>query len=197
MARIGAGTAAYLSLSDDASKVMGDYFERIAHPAMSEISVDFGAMNASDVFPRKIPDLFVGRPVVITGRFTGQPPETIRVKGKVGGVEQAIVVKTNPTETGARNALPAVWARAKISDLSDDALEMSQETASRELPAQIKNVAMEYGLMSAYTAFIAVDSSQVTAGDHGTSVNVPVLVPDGVRYDTTVIEQPKEARHVE
>ena len=51
--------------------------------------------------------------------------------------------------------------------------------------------------MSAYTAFVAVDSSQVTAGDHGTTVNVPVPVPDGVRYDTTVIEQPKEARHVE
>ena len=44
MARIGAGTAAYLSLSDDASKVMGDYFERIAHPAMSR---DFGRLLAT------------------------------------------------------------------------------------------------------------------------------------------------------
>src|SRR5262249_10974077 len=76
MARIGVGTVAYLSLNDDANKIMADYFERIAHPAMSDISVDFGAMQASDVFPQKIPDLFVGRPVIITGRFTGQAPET-------------------------------------------------------------------------------------------------------------------------
>jgi Ca-activated chloride channel family protein len=40
--------------------------------------------------------------------------------------------------------------------------------------------------MSAYTAFVAVDSSHKTAGDYGVSVVVPVPVPDGVRYDTTV-----------
>ena len=40
--------------------------------------------------------------------------------------------------------------------------------------------------MSAYTAFVAVDSTQTTAGDHGVTVAVPVPVPEGVRYDTTV-----------
>src|SRR5213592_317869 len=74
MARFGAGTAAYLSLNDDASKIMADYFARIAHPAMSDLAIDFGQMQASDVFPRKIPDLFVGRPVIITGRFNGAAP---------------------------------------------------------------------------------------------------------------------------
>jgi Ca-activated chloride channel family protein len=197
MARIGAGAVAYLSLNDDANKVMAEYFERIAHPAMSDISVDFGAMQASDVFPQKIPDLFVGRPVIITGRFTGRAPETIRIRGKVGGAPQEIVVKTNSTETSERNALPAVWARAKISDLSDGALDAPQDIAEKDLPQQIKNVALEYGLMSAYTSFVAVDSSQVTAGNHGTTVNVPVPVPDGVRYDTTVMENGKEVKHVD
>ncbi|MHC4088613.1 MAG: hypothetical protein ACYSU5_25915 [Planctomycetota bacterium] len=49
-------------------------------------------------------------------------------------------------------------------------------------------VALEYSLMSAYTAFVAVDSSRITEGDHGVTVDVPVPVPDGVRYDTTVRE---------
>ena len=56
------------------------------------------------------------------------------------------------------------------------------------LPPLIKQVALEYGLMSAYTAFVAVDSSARTAGDHGTTVGVPVPVPEGVRYETTVRE---------
>jgi Ca-activated chloride channel family protein len=42
--------------------------------------------------------------------------------------------------------------------------------------------------MSAYTAFVAVDSMTRTAGGHGTTVVVPVPVPEGVRYDTTVEE---------
>jgi Ca-activated chloride channel family protein len=40
--------------------------------------------------------------------------------------------------------------------------------------------------MSAYTAFVAVDSLTRTSGEHGTTVFVPVPVPEGVRYETTV-----------
>src|SRR5262249_33556312 len=135
------------------------------------------------------------RPVIITGRFNGEAPDTIRIRGKVGGEAQDIVVKTNATESGTPSALPAVWARAKISDLSDDVLGRPDLVAAN--PDQIKQVALEFGLMSAYTSFVAVDSSQVTSGDHGTTVNVPVPVPDGVRYDTTVSEGAKEVRRVE
>lgn len=42
--------------------------------------------------------------------------------------------------------------------------------------------------MSAYTAFLAVDGSERTAGSEGVNVPVGVPVPDGVRYDTTVTE---------
>ena len=40
--------------------------------------------------------------------------------------------------------------------------------------------------MSQFTAFVAVDSLTRTAGNHGTTVAIPVPVPDGVRYETTV-----------
>jgi Ca-activated chloride channel homolog len=61
--------------------------------------------------------------------------------------------------------------------------------ADETLPTQIKQVALEYGLMSPYTAFVAVDSLTKTAGTTGVSVAVPVPVPDGVKYDTTVQEK--------
>ena len=41
-------------------------------------------------------------------------------------------------------------------------------------------------VMCRYTAFLAVDASRRTAGDSGVAVSVPVPVPDGVRYDTTI-----------
>ena len=72
----------------------------------------------------------------------------------------------------------------KIADLAERATYEGGE----ELPEQIKQVALEFGLMSAYTAFVAVDSLTRTSGDHGTTVAVPVPVPEGVRYDTTVME---------
>ncbi|MFP4027521.1 MAG: hypothetical protein ACLFWL_07005 [Candidatus Brocadiia bacterium] len=80
--------------------------------------------------------------------------------------------------------MAGVWARAQIADLYDQATYDSDP----ELPTLIKNVALNYGLMSQYTSFVAVDSLSQTAGDHGTTVAVPVPVPEGVKYETTVEE---------
>jgi Ca-activated chloride channel family protein len=188
MARLGNGAAAYLGLNDDAEKVLGEYFQRISHPALTDLRADFGAAQVSDVFPATPPDLFVGRPVVVTGRFTGEVPKTVRIAGKAGGEEQTFVIE--PAEHDAtfeHSGIAAVWARMKIADIADRSI---FDTATAEdAPRQIEQVALEHGLMSAFTSFVAVDSTQRTAGDHGTTVATPAPVPDGVRYDTTVPEK--------
>jgi Ca-activated chloride channel family protein len=84
--------------------------------------------------------------------------------------------------TIAHAGVAPVWARMKIAELSDRSI----YSEMGDLPEQIRTVALNYNLVSAFTAFVAVDSSTRTAGDHGTTVSVPVPVPEGVRYDTTV-----------
>jgi Ca-activated chloride channel family protein len=61
-------------------------------------------------------------------------------------------------------------------------------TSIRRIPEQIRQLALDYNLMSAYTSFVAVDSTHRTAGSRGTTVPVAVPVPEGVRYETTVDE---------
>jgi Ca-activated chloride channel family protein len=183
MAKIGNGAVAYLSLQDNAEAIMAMFLDRISYPALTDISIDFGSLRVSDVYPRRIPDLFVGRPVIVTGRFTGSADGVIRVRGFAGSEAKDILVPicTDQPAPG-HQSLAAIWARNKIADLAD----RSGWNDSPDLPDQIKQVALEYGLMSPYTSFIAVDSLTRTAGDHGVTVNVPVPVPDGVKYETTV-----------
>jgi Ca-activated chloride channel family protein len=78
--------------------------------------------------------------------------------------------------------LAQIWARSLIRELNDQ-LTWSQEDG---LDDRILKTALAYNLASAYTSFVAVDSSIVTEGDYGTTVHVPVPMPAGVRYDTTV-----------
>jgi Ca-activated chloride channel family protein len=73
----------------------------------------------------------------------------------------------------------------KIADLS----EQSTYAPDPELPEAIKKVALDYSLMSPFTAFVAVDSSRRTEGTEGTTVPIAVPVPEGVKYDTTVEEK--------
>ena len=180
MAKLGRGAVAYIGLDDSAGEVVDLYYDRISHPALADVIIDWGDMQVTDVYPRHIPDLFVGRPVIITGRFSGEA-NTIRVSGSVGDLTQELSIGVD-LDDSSHPGIACVWARKKIEDLANQAA-YDQET---DLPGQIKQVALNYSLMSAYTAFVAVDSSHKTAGDHGITVVVPVPVPEGVRYDTTV-----------
>ena len=185
MAKAGRGTVAYLGSRDDGAKVMDAFFTRISYPGLTDITIDWGGLQVSEVFPHLTPDLFVGRPVILTGRFQGEATAPIRVTGKVANERLDFTVPVDQETTAAHKALPSVWARMKIADLSDE----STYAPNPELPDQIKQVALDYGLMSAFTAFVAVDSSQQTAGTEGTTVPVAVPVPEGVKYSTTVPEK--------
>jgi Ca-activated chloride channel family protein len=153
------------------------------------VNIDWGAMRVTDVFPSRVPDLFVGRPVILTGRYTGTGDTTITISGSTGDRATEIEIPVQSADGSATHTgLPAVWARAKIADIAERAVYEHAYGDIDALEDAIKQVALEYGLMSAYTAFVAVDSLSHTTGNHGTTVAVPVPVPDGVKYETTVTE---------
>jgi Ca-activated chloride channel family protein len=185
MAKLGRGAVGYVSLNENPDEVMAKFFDRVSHPAMTDVRIDFGNMAVRDIYPRQIPDLFVGRPILLTGVFGGEISGTVRITGTINGQTRSLVVPIRRADPLAAKALPAVWARGKISDLADEAT----YRAGFDLPGQIKQVALEYGLMSSFTSFIAVDATRRTVGDHGITTPVAVPVPDGVRYETTVNER--------
>jgi Ca-activated chloride channel family protein len=183
MAKAGRGVVAYLGPNDDGGQIMEDFFQRISHPALTDLNIDWSGMKVSEVFPHKLPDLFVGRPVVVTGRFTDEVGPGIRVSGKAVNTPVSITVPPESSPPNTRNvALASVWARMKIADLADE----STYAPAQELPERIKKVALDYSLMSQFTAFVAVDSSRRTEGTEGVTVPVAVPVPAGVKYKTNV-----------
>ena len=193
MAGVGRGAVAYLLPGDSGADIMDAYFNRISHPAMTNLSVSFGDANVTDVYPTRTPDLIVGRPVILTGRFTGEL-DTIHITpapgtpgsapGNIGEHDLAIRIDADEARPGTR-ALAQVWARRKIMDLMDQA---ALEGDDRQYRQAVLDTALRYQLMSQYTAFIAIDASRITEGDHSTTVPQPLPMPEGVQYDTTVEE---------
>jgi Ca-activated chloride channel family protein len=93
-------------------------------------------------------------------------------------------IAARPGADTQNDALAKVWARAKIASLYNGMILGAPEGADA-----ITDTALNYGLVSSFTSFVAVDSASRTEGGHGTTVQVPVPVPKGVRYDTTVPEK--------
>jgi len=179
MARLGRGAVAYLGAEDEGAAVMSAFFERIAYPALTDISLDWSGLRVSEVFPARTPDLFVGRAVTLTGRFEGNLPDRLTITGQVGGRRVDVPVQIEQSERSARS-IASVWARTKIATLTDEMLK-----GEESLGNSIRQLALDYSLTSPYTAFVAVDSAASTPGESKT-VNQGVPVPQSVNFDRTV-----------
>ena len=182
MAKTGRGVAAYLGPNDSAAQIMEDFFQRISHPALANIRIDWGEMRVSDIYPSEIPDLFPGRSVVLTGRFEGSSATTIHVTGTAGGTPRQFEIPAKLSEVPATHkGLPNTWARMKIADLEDQSIYDS----APQLPYEIRQVALDYNLASPFTAFLAVDATGMTEGSSATTVPVAAPLPEGVNQDET------------
>jgi hypothetical protein len=78
-----------------------------------------------------------------------------------------------------RTAVATMWARARVTELSRRLLR-GETPAGRE---QIEKLALAHGIVTRYTAFVAVDASRVTSGGVAETVAVPVEVPEGVQRE--------------
>jgi Ca-activated chloride channel family protein len=181
MAKIGRGAVAYVSLDDEvADAAVEAFYERISHPALSDIHVDFGNMQVSEVYPSRVPDLFVGRPVILTGKLRGRVGKNLKLRGRVRGIPSTQTIPIDRKHTRKHPALAKLWARMKIADLTDQAVQASDVAP---LTRQIAKIALYHGIVSSFTSFVAVDTT--THGEHGTPrrVDVAVPMPDGVSQD--------------
>lgn len=124
-----------------------------------------------------------GRPLIITGRYDGAAPRTIRVRGRLDNQPVAFSVPVNAhADARPHPALPTMWARTLIADLTDAMAYLDDD----ELPQHIERTALAANLVSRYTSFIAVDSSRITDGDRGVTVQQPLNIPEGTSYETQV-----------
>ena len=64
MAEAGRGEVEYVSLKDDGSAAARRFHERIRNPLLTDISVDWAGLPVTDVYPKRIPDVFSAKPIV-------------------------------------------------------------------------------------------------------------------------------------
>lgn len=189
MARMGNGAMAVLLDRDDASATMRAFMERVRRPIMHDLRIDWQGVAVTEVFPARLSDLHAGRPVFVVGRTSTTGARPIAIEGRVGTqpvrVAETLSFSSVPTNPG----LAKVWAKSQITELSWAAVGAGSPEGAGAISNEILAIALRNGILSPYTAFIAVDSSRATEGSGGTTVNQAVSVPQGVRYETTVSER--------
>ena len=184
LAVLGRGAAAFLSAGDSGAEVMSRFLYRVTRPALADITLDFGSIPVIEAAPLVVPDLYVGRPVTIMGTYDARAfaGGVIQVEGRAGTSVVRLDVPADVNDAGRHPALVDMWGRAKIADLLNEHL----RDPGFDPTDRVRQTALRFGVLSPYTAMLAVDTAERTEGDHGYEIRQPVPVPQGVRYETTV-----------
>lgn len=185
MAKYGRGEVEYVGLQDDGSAAARRFHERVRNPLLTDISIDWGGLPVTDVYPARVPDLFSAKPVVLSGRYSRTASGTVRLRGKLAGREFVREMRVDlPASEARHDVLETLWARRRIDDLmGQDFYGMQQGRMRADLQESITQLGLDYRLMTQFTSFVAVEETTITEGSQPPRrVEVPVEMPEGVSY---------------
>lgn len=147
----------------------------IEAPVLTGVRVEIDGLDAYDVEPTKVPDVFAARPVVLYGRYRGTLQGRIVVSGRhgAGRFRKALTFDERSTNNDLV-VLRQLWARQRIARLT------YESHLGEDVEARITALGLKYDLLTAYTSFVAIDSAIRNHAGSPISVIQPLLVPDGV-----------------
>ena len=160
LAGAGGGLCELVESEDRLDEVMAKVHRRIGTPIATELTVRGNGLEIdhASIAPKKLPDVYAGAPVTIMGRYRGHA-------GAVASIEIVGTSLGDPLrETVIRAAdsspapwLAASWARAAIRDRED----LYAAGLRGGLEHEIVALSKQYSVLSRFTAFLAIDRSQI------------------------------------
>lgn len=185
MAEQGRGEVEYVTLSDDGSAAAKRFHERIRNPLLTDISIDWSGLNVADVYPKRIPDLFSSKPVILSGRYTAGGRGVIKLRGKMSGRDFVREIPIElPDRESRHDVVATLWARTRIDDLmSQDYNGIQNGNAREDIREAITQLGLSFRLMTQFTSFVAVEELTITDGGIPRKIDVPVEMPEGVSHE--------------
>jgi Ca-activated chloride channel family protein len=153
------GTVTYVQPGEDLESALTSFYGKIAYPVLTDVEVEFEGLEAEDLYPETLPDLFQGSGLLLAGRYRAAGENvTVRVRGRAGDERREYVYRFDLDETGGHDFVPRLWATRRVGALLD---RVRVEGESPALVDEIQDLGLSYGIVTPYTTFV------VAAQDEG------------------------------
>ena len=167
------GVPTYVEPDEDLEVKVSSFYNKIAFPVLSDLSLDFG-VKVTDVYPRELPDLFVGSQLVVLGRYEEFGDRAIKLTGKRLGRDWKDVYEgTFPQLNERSEFLPRLWAMRKVGYLLE---QIRLHGEDKELKEEIVRLSKRYGIMTPYTSFLVMEDVK-----RGVGPAAPAGLREGLR----------------
>jgi Ca-activated chloride channel family protein len=150
-AEFGHGTFTYIGDVREVQERMAQLFSRLESPVLTDIQVTWTGEATVETWPARVPDLYLGQPVVVSARLEG-PAGQVAIAGRRGDEAwtTAMALTGGPRSEGAA----VLWARRKIDALLDS---LHEGADPEEVRKGVVALGLEHHLVTKHTSLVAVD----------------------------------------
>jgi Ca-activated chloride channel family protein len=187
-ALFGRGTFTYIGRVGEVKQKMATLFSKLESPVLRDISVDLKHSDKVEIWPKRIPDLYLGEPLLLALRME-QPLSELELSGMLGGQSwsRKIGLKGGANSSGVH----LLWARRKIADLMDQRARGGDEG---EIRKAVLDLALNHKLVSKYTSLVAVDKTPARPVDKQLQKKqIPTNLPHGWNANKVFGSMPQSA----
>lgn len=152
------GLASFLSRGDDYVRQAKAFRRKLMTPAISdlELSIVGPGVQVLELEPARLPNLFHGAPVRVYGRYRGNGPAKLALRGSQNGVEwkQAADLEL-PADDNTSPEIERMWAWRRIDALLKDA----DRTGARDsVIPEIVRLGEGFSIVTEYTSFLVLEN---------------------------------------
>jgi Ca-activated chloride channel family protein len=144
------GAVTYVQPGESLERVLTTFYSQIAHPLLTDVVAEFEGLTVEDVYPRQLPDLFIGSSLALVGRYSTADSQVavVRLRGRMAGEPWEQVYNFDLTQTSDHPFVARLWATRRVGELLDR-VRVEGETAA--LVEEIKALGLRHGIVTPYT----------------------------------------------
>jgi len=176
-AELGRGTSTLIGQLHEVQAKMAELFSKLESPVLYDIELGFD-VRPVETWPERIPDLYLGEPIVVAVRLPELAGSWI-TKGRRGGKPWQVELAL---EGGQQHAgIARLWARRKIASLTGSLYDGADPKTVRN---EIVALGLRHHLVTRHTSLVAVDvTPTVPAGVVPDTRALPTNLPKGWSYE--------------
>ena len=155
------GAVEYVKPGEDLEAKVSGFFRKVSFPVLSDVRIDFGGLDAYDVLPATVPDLFRGSQIVVAGRYHEDDSKVhITMSGIAGGKRREFGRTFNISGQAENDFISFIWASRRIGYLIE---EIRLHGENRELIDEIIRLSKKFGIITEYTSFLVREPEAFSA----------------------------------
>lgn len=171
------GTTEYVRSGENIERAVGSLAAKVVSPVLTDVTISGAGLELYDLQPGSLPDLFAGDEMVVFGRYrgAGSGEQAITVRGRRNGRQEEFRTTFTDRDNDGARYIEQLWASRKAGALSR---EIRLRGQTRETMDALKQLALRYGILTEYTAYLVQEPNVVARGlEEDRLMNAPAPAP--------------------